>query len=53
MPKKRLSRFIVTPDAVLPPGTPLTAGHFVVGQAVDVRGKTYDFVSLFAYVHSF
>lgn len=40
MPKKRLARFIITPDAALPPGTPLSAGHFVVGQAVDVYGKT-------------
>lgn len=43
MPKKRLARFIVTPDAALPPGTPLSAGHFVVGQAVDVYGKTIDY----------
>ncbi|KZS18953.1 Mitochondrial ribosomal protein L3 [Daphnia magna] len=43
LPKKRLARFIVTPNAVLPPCTPLTAGHFVVGQAVDVYGKTIDY----------
>nr|CAG4647105.1 EOG090X07HN [Megafenestra aurita]SVE92435.1 EOG090X07HN [Megafenestra aurita] len=42
MPKKRLSRFIITPDAAIPPGTPLYASHFVVGQAVDVYGKTID-----------
>jgi len=43
MPKKRLARFIISPEASLPPGTPLTAGHFVVGQAVDVYGKTIDY----------
>nr|CAG4649387.1 EOG090X07HN [Scapholeberis mucronata]SVE93663.1 EOG090X07HN [Scapholeberis mucronata] len=43
MPKKRLARFIVSPDAALPPCTPLSAGHFVVGQAVDVMGKTIDY----------
>nr|CAG4647957.1 EOG090X07HN [Moina brachiata]SVE93054.1 EOG090X07HN [Moina brachiata] len=42
MPKKRLARFLVTPDAALPPCTPLTASHFVVGQAVDVYGKTIE-----------
>lgn len=42
MPKKRLARFLVTPNAALPAGTPLFAGHFVVGQAVDIIGKTYN-----------
>ena len=40
MPKKRLARFLITPNAALPPCTPLTANHFVVGQHVDVYGKT-------------
>nr|CAG4643253.1 EOG090X07HN [Ilyocryptus agilis] len=43
MPKKRLARFLVTPDAALPAGTPLYAGHFVIGQVVDVLGKTIDY----------
>nr|CAG4648690.1 EOG090X07HN [Polyphemus pediculus] len=43
MPKKRLARFMVTPDAALLPTTPLNAGHFIVGQAVDVYGKTTDY----------
>nr|SVE76430.1 EOG090X07HN [Daphnia longispina] len=43
MPKKTLSRFIITPNAALPPCTPITAGHFVVGQAVDISGKTIDY----------
>ncbi|XP_046464128.1 39S ribosomal protein L3, mitochondrial-like [Daphnia pulex] len=42
LPKKTLSRFIITPNAALPPCTPITAGHFLVGQAVDVYGKTID-----------
>ncbi len=40
MPKKRLMKFIVTPNAALPVGTPISAGHFVVGQSVDIIGKT-------------
>ena len=57
MPKKRLARFIISPEAALPPGTPLSAGHFVVGQAVDVYGKTYSsiimtiFLIISAYVN--
>nr|CAG4650205.1 EOG090X07HN [Sida crystallina] len=43
MPKKRLARFLITSNAVLPPCTPLTAGHFCVGQHVDVYGKTIDY----------
>ncbi len=39
-PKKRLVEFRVSPDAVLEPGTTLTAAHFVVGQKIDVAGMT-------------
>jgi large subunit ribosomal protein L3 len=37
-PKKRLVEFRVAADAVLEPGTTLTASHFVVGQKIDVAG---------------
>lgn len=40
MPKARLSHFSVTPNAALPPGTPLSVMHFRVGDHVEVRGKT-------------
>lgn len=40
MPKIKLSRFQITPEAALPPATPLYASHFQVGQHVDVVGKT-------------
>lgn len=40
MPKKNLSRFIISPEAALLPGTQLNATHFRVGDYVDVRGKT-------------
>jgi large subunit ribosomal protein L3 len=40
MPKVRIHRFIITPDAYLQPGTPLYANHFQAGQFVDVIGKT-------------
>ncbi|KAJ3406598.1 hypothetical protein CcCBS67573_g03794 [Chytriomyces confervae] len=39
-PKKKLTEFRVTPDAVLPTGTKLTAMHFVPGQFVDCQAKT-------------
>ncbi|XP_017786036.1 PREDICTED: 39S ribosomal protein L3, mitochondrial [Nicrophorus vespilloides] len=42
IPKKFLARFFVSPDAALPPGTPINALHFQVGNFVDVRGKTID-----------
>ncbi|KAI5736896.1 hypothetical protein M8J76_008236 [Diaphorina citri] len=41
-PKKKLCRFIITPDAMLPPGTPLTAAHFRPREFLDVRGLTVD-----------
>ncbi|KAL5021259.1 hypothetical protein ScPMuIL_000414 [Solemya velum] len=39
-PKRKLTRFIVTPDAAIEPGTPLTAMHFRVGDYVDCQAKT-------------
>lgn len=43
MPKRNLSRFLVSPEAELLPGTQLNATHFRVGDFVDVRGKTLVF----------
>nr|CAG4651877.1 EOG090X07HN [Triops cancriformis] len=43
MPKKRLTRFLITPNAALLPGTPITAAHYRVGDFVDVAGKTIDY----------
>ncbi|GIX68550.1 39S ribosomal protein L3, mitochondrial [Caerostris darwini] len=40
MPKKKLTRFRITPDAKIDPGTPLFASHFRVGDYVNVRGIT-------------
>lgn len=40
MPKRNLSRFIISPEAAMLPGTPLNVTHFRVGDYVDVRGKT-------------
>lgn len=42
-PKKKLTRFFITPNAKLLPGTPLTVSHFRVGDYVDVLGKTRDY----------
>lgn len=42
MPKKTLSRFLVSQSAALQPGTALDVTHFRVGDYVDVRGKTVD-----------
>ncbi|CAK9829798.1 39S ribosomal protein L3, mitochondrial [Anthophora retusa] len=41
-PKKVLMRFTVSPNAALPPGTPLYAAHFKPGEYLDIRGKTVD-----------
>lgn len=38
--KRRLAEFRVTPDALMPVGTELRAGHFVAGQHVDVTGTS-------------
>ena len=42
MPKRHLARFPVTDNALLQPGTPLSASHFTVGQWVDVFGRTQE-----------
>ena len=39
-PKYRLKEYEVSPDALLPVGTKLSAAHFVPGQYVDVQAKT-------------
>jgi len=40
MPKKKLTRFRITPDAKIEPGTPLFVNHFRVGDYVNIRGIT-------------
>lgn len=35
-PKRKLTKFMVTPNAIVRPGTPLYASHFRVGDFVDV-----------------
>lgn len=40
MPKRVLKRFMISPQAALQPGTPLTAAHFKPGEVVDIRAKT-------------
>ena len=42
MTKKKLTRFLVTHDSRLEPGTPLLASHFRPGMFVDVYGKSVD-----------
>ncbi|XP_064457171.1 large ribosomal subunit protein uL3m-like [Ornithodoros turicata] len=39
-PKRKLTRFLITDDAKIQPGTPLTAAHFRPGDYVNVYGKT-------------
>jgi large subunit ribosomal protein L3 len=39
-PKKKVVEFRVAEDAVLEPGTTLSASHFVAGQKVDVTGTS-------------
>lgn len=41
--KRHLYGFLVTEDAILPPGTSLDVRHFQVGQYVTVSGKTIDY----------
>lgn len=40
MPKRHLVRFLISPSAAVPVGTPLNVSHYRVGDFVDVRGKT-------------
>ncbi|GBP87001.1 39S ribosomal protein L3, mitochondrial [Eumeta japonica] len=42
LPKRYLCRFMITPNAALPPGTPLLATHYRVGDYLDIRAKTID-----------
>ena len=39
MPKKKLTKFRVTGNAVVQPGTQLRASHFQPGQYVDILGR--------------
>ncbi|KAG5447420.1 54S ribosomal protein L3 [Clonorchis sinensis] len=39
-PKRKISRFLVSPDAALKPGTPLGVHHFRIGDYVDVTART-------------
>ena len=40
MPTRKLTRFTISPEAALAPGTRLRATHFQVGDYVDVYGQT-------------
>lgn len=42
MPKKKLTRFFITHNARIEPGTPLLASHFRPGMYVDIYGKSID-----------
>ncbi|KAM3964606.1 mitochondrial ribosomal protein L3 [Aphomia sociella] len=42
LPKQHLCRFIISPEAAMPTGTPLFATHFRVGEHIDIRAKTID-----------
>src|SRR5262244_4548727 len=39
-PKRKVAEFRVSEDALIPVGAEITAGHFVVGQYVDVTGTS-------------
>ncbi|QHI95906.1 50S ribosomal protein L3 [Aristophania vespae] len=39
-PKRKLVEFRVAEDALLEPGTKISASHFIVGQKVDVTGQS-------------
>uniref|UniRef100_A0A5K3F4T9 Large ribosomal subunit protein uL3m n=1 Tax=Mesocestoides corti TaxID=53468 RepID=A0A5K3F4T9_MESCO len=39
-PKRKITRFLVSPDAALEPGTPITINHFRVGDYIDVTART-------------
>ncbi|XP_041376031.1 39S ribosomal protein L3, mitochondrial-like [Gigantopelta aegis] len=42
-PKRKLTRFLVTDNAKIQPGTPLNVMHFRVGDFVDCQAKTIDY----------
>jgi large subunit ribosomal protein L3 len=42
-PKRKLTRFFITPNSVIKPGTPLYATHFRCGDYVDVQARTVDY----------
>lgn len=42
MPKQKLTRFFISHEARIEPGTPLFASHFRPGMFVDVYGKTIE-----------
>ncbi|XP_012941032.1 39S ribosomal protein L3, mitochondrial [Aplysia californica] len=41
-PKRWLTRFLITPDAAVEPGTALSVNHFRVGDFVDVQSRSKD-----------
>ncbi|XP_050399033.1 39S ribosomal protein L3, mitochondrial [Patella vulgata] len=41
-PKKKLTRFLITENAAVQPGTPLNVMHYRVGDVVDCSAKTID-----------
>ncbi|CAC5419863.1 RP-L3 [Mytilus coruscus] len=42
-PKRKMTRFLVSPNAAIQPGLPLTAMHFRVGDYIDAQAKTIDY----------
>lgn len=42
MPKKKLTRYFISHEARIEPGTPLLASHFRPGMFVDIYGKSKD-----------
>lgn len=42
LPKKKVTKFYISPEAKLAPGTPLYASHFQPGNYVDIAGVTID-----------
>ncbi|CAF1227030.1 unnamed protein product [Rotaria sp. Silwood1] len=42
-PKRKLTRFFITPNSVIKPGTPLYATHFRCGDYVDVQARSIDY----------
>jgi large subunit ribosomal protein L3 len=42
-PKRKLTRFFITPNSVIKPGTPLYATHFRCGDYVDVQARAIDY----------